>query len=51
MKGFRKIYGVNWLNTNTRVIIYANNNTKDVAKTDGPLPMHWFKVKDILLRR
>lgn len=47
MKGFRKINGANWLDK-VRVIYYTENDIT-TCKSKGKLPLHWIKVRGILL--
>ncbi|WP_270529546.1 hypothetical protein [Limosilactobacillus vaginalis] len=47
MTGSRRINGVNWLNpVYTKTIIEDGNKT---VETIGKLPLHWTKVRNILL--
>lgn len=47
MKGFRKINGVNWLDE-VHINYYVNNDVTGI-KSIGKLPLHWNKVRKILL--
>ncbi|WP_433597328.1 hypothetical protein [Limosilactobacillus reuteri] len=48
MQGFRKINGVNWLSDINLKVLYTEDNTQKV-ESDSLLPIHWLKVKNILL--
>lgn len=48
MKGFRKLYGVNWLNKVQ--VKYQIENGITSVKTIGKLPLHWNEVRNILLK-
>ena len=47
MRGFRKINGVNWLDE-VHVNYCVNNGATDITSI-GKLPLHWNKVRGILL--
>lgn len=47
MKGFRKINGVNWLDE-VHINYSAHNGVTTIMST-GKLPLHWNKVRKILL--
>lgn len=47
MRGFRKINGANWLEK-VQVIYWAENGIT-TCKSKGKLPLHWNKVRGILL--
>lgn len=48
MKGFRKINGANWLNeAHYRYEVVPDSDPKVTAI--GKLPLHWNKVRNILL--
>lgn len=49
MKGFRKINGVNWLSDINLKILYAEDGNSEIIESDSLLPIHWIKVKDVLL--
>lgn len=48
MKGFRKLTGVNWLNeVNYKYTVDSHGSP--VITPIGKLPLHWNKVRNILL--
>ncbi len=47
MKGFRKINGVNWLDE-VHINYYVSNGVTSITSI-GKLPLHWNKVRKILL--
>ena len=47
MQGFRKINGANWLDE-VHVNYYVHNGVTDITSI-GKLPLHWNKVRGILL--
>lgn len=48
MRGFRKVNGANWLNeVHYRYEVDGGQNVK--IKAMGKLPLHWNKVRHILL--